>query len=312
MKIKASSFKRLWNYLNIYFLKPFDAVNDTITSELLLDLKWKNNYLEIGSGDGAFSFIMHGGKFSLKYDRYIDVDLSKNDIFNSKKLKSIECSNKNIKYFPNHGIDAREFHVNKMKKINFYKIPTHSSYEKLPLQTNSYNYAFLYTPHGLNSYSKTIDELSRVLKKGANLNILVFLDNVKENFLCDSFAKKTKGKLKIFFQELDNGRFKEIANLSKSISEWKFFFKNRNFLISKYRTGLDQIAWRIYDIQTRPILKYLIKIFNYLPINLRTLIKIFWMVLIYPILCLVFFRYNGISSKYKKRNCYIAFELKKI
>ena len=50
---------RLWRYLNIYFLKPFDAVNDTLTSYLIYKVhKLKNNYLELGSGDGMFSFIM--------------------------------------------------------------------------------------------------------------------------------------------------------------------------------------------------------------------------------------------------------------
>ena len=37
------SLIRLWNYLNIYFLKPIDAVNDTITSDLLLKFNWEKN-----------------------------------------------------------------------------------------------------------------------------------------------------------------------------------------------------------------------------------------------------------------------------
>ena len=52
------SLIRLWNYLNIYFLKPIDAVNDTITSDLLLKFNWEKKYLEIGSGDGMFSYIL--------------------------------------------------------------------------------------------------------------------------------------------------------------------------------------------------------------------------------------------------------------
>ena len=39
---------RLWRYLNIYFLKPFDAINDTLTSYLLYkDEAWQNDYIEI-------------------------------------------------------------------------------------------------------------------------------------------------------------------------------------------------------------------------------------------------------------------------
>ena len=66
---------RLWNYLNIYFLKPFDAVNDTLTATLIRKFNWNIPYLEIGSGDGVFSYVMHGGKFPVWFDRYIDVNL---------------------------------------------------------------------------------------------------------------------------------------------------------------------------------------------------------------------------------------------
>ena len=44
---------RLWRYLNIYFLKPFDAVNDTLTSYLVFKKHGlQNNYLEIGTKNG--------------------------------------------------------------------------------------------------------------------------------------------------------------------------------------------------------------------------------------------------------------------
>ena len=79
------SLIRLWRYLNIYFLKPFDAVNDTITSDLLLKLHWSDNYMEIGSGDGMFSYIMHGNSFPIWFDRYLNVDLKRKNIFQSKK-----------------------------------------------------------------------------------------------------------------------------------------------------------------------------------------------------------------------------------
>ena len=78
------SFLRLWNYLNIYFLKPFDAVNDTITSDLLLKFNWEKNYVELGSGDGMFSYIMHGNSFPIWFDRYLNVDLNSKNIFKSK------------------------------------------------------------------------------------------------------------------------------------------------------------------------------------------------------------------------------------
>ena len=41
---------RLWNYLSLYFLKPFDAINDTLTASLISRLDWSGEFVEIGSG----------------------------------------------------------------------------------------------------------------------------------------------------------------------------------------------------------------------------------------------------------------------
>ena len=41
------TISRLWNYLNIYFLKPFDAVNDTLTATLIKTYNWEKPYFNV-------------------------------------------------------------------------------------------------------------------------------------------------------------------------------------------------------------------------------------------------------------------------
>ena len=48
--------------------------------DLLLKFAWKNNYVEVGSGDGMFSYIMHGNSFPIWFDRYLNTDLDKKNI----------------------------------------------------------------------------------------------------------------------------------------------------------------------------------------------------------------------------------------
>ena len=114
------SFLRLWRYLSIYYLKPFDAVNDTITSDLLLKFKWNNNYVEIGSGDGMFSYIMHGNSFPIWFDRYLNIDLGKKDIFESN-LDHFPNIKKKFEIRPKISIDARKYHILSLQKIGFSK-----------------------------------------------------------------------------------------------------------------------------------------------------------------------------------------------
>lgn len=302
---------RLWRYLNIYFLKPFDAINDTLTSYLLYkDEAWQNDYIEIGSGDGMFSFIMHGGSFPLKFDRFIDVDISKKDIFDIHKKKILTKNNNNLRIRPQISVDANLNHVNKISEIGFSKKAIHSSLEDIPLENDKYDFIFFYTAHGLKNFSSSINEAHRILKKNGTLLILLFNSFVKKNFLCHAISKNSKGRISEYFKNLDNGRFHEISNYSKESSDWKLFFDEKGFKFDKEKSGLSGVAWKFYDIQTRPILKFLIKFFNFCSPNLRTLIKLFWMIIIFPFLWVFFFLSSNTIFKSKK-NCYLVLKLLK-
>lgn len=310
----AFSFLRLWNYLNIYFLKPFDAVNDTITSDLLLKLRWKKDYLEIGSGDGMFSYIMHGNSFPLWFDRYLNVNLKSKNIFKTKNKNQLifpKFIKKKYKIFPKLSIDARPHHVEYIKKIKFSKQVKCLRYENLNIPKNSQDLVFFYTPHGLKSYGISLKKASNCLKKNGKLLVLLFLDNVNENFISYKLKKKSSGSLKTFFTNMDNGRYFETIKISKKFNSWKKLFNKNKLTISNYFTGLTPMAWKIYDIQTRPCLKILIKFYSLFPIFIRTILKFFWMILFYPFLCLTYILCSNISPHHQNNNCYVVFELKK-
>lgn len=308
------SFLRLWNYLNIYFLKPFDAVNDTITSDLLLKLKWHKDYIEIGSGDGMFSYIMHGNSFPIWFDRYLNVNLKSKNIFKTKNkahLKFPKLIQRNFKIAPKLSIDARPHHVELIKKIKFSKSAKYSKYENIDILKNSQSLVFFYTPHGLKSYSVAFKKATKCLKKNGKLLVLLFLDNVNENFIFYKLQKKSNGKFKTFFKNMDNGRYSETNKISKKFNFWSKLFDKNKLIISNYYTGLSPIAWKIYDIQTRPILKELIIFFSFFPIVIRTTLKILWMLFFYPFLCLTYILCSNISPHYQNKNSYIVYELKK-
>ena len=302
---------RLWNYLNIYFLKPFDAINDTLTASLLKEHNWEKPYLEIGSGDGMFSYIMHGGKFPIWFDRYLDIDLNKEDIFDTH-VDDKNTSLKKIHDIKNLcAVDSKENHVKKIKEIGFADKAILSKYEKLPFSNESFDALFLYTPHGLDNYDKCIQECNRTLSTNGNMIVLNFNKKIKNYFICHNLSRLVKGNLTNYFKRLDNGRHNEIINLSKSLDEWHVYFKKFGFKVIDYNQGLNPIAWMFYDIQTRPFLKTLIKFFNIFPKNFRTILKLFWMIVWYPFL-LIFYIFFSNSFIKSKKNCYYSFLLQKV
>ncbi len=305
----SSSLSRLWSYLNIYFLKPFDAVNDTITSDLLLKFKWKNNYFEIGSGDGMFSYVMHGNSFPIWFDRYLNVNTKKKNIFETN-FNDYPNIKKKFKIRPKISLDAKNHHIISLNKLGFSQRNFLGNYENFKFKKNSQNLIFFYTPHGLKNYDKSIDNIKKILKKNGRILVLLNLIKVDDCFICYKLQKKLKGKLKKYFYNLDNGRFKETKKLSKSFKIWKEFFINKDLKILNYNCGLSPFVWKIYDIQTRPILKFLISFFNFFPLKIRSVIKILWMLFFYPFLFLTYLYGSNISKLYKD-NCYVVFELKK-
>lgn len=312
MKHFGFVLSRLWRYHNLYFLKPHDAVNDTLTASLLHRLDWSGPVVEIGSGDGVFSYIMHGGAFPLWFDRYLLTDLAKQDIYDSHKghvlHPTVTVHNPDI----NFAIDAKESHVRKIKEIGFARHCAVSAYEALPIASASVPKIFYYTPHGLRDHEAAIREAARVLTHRGAMLILLYDSKFKPSFLCHRLAQLCSGKVGRYFSHLDNGRFDEITNLSKSPQEWEVFFLRHGLEIETCHSGLSAFAWKAYDIQTRPFLKPLIRLFGMLPDYMRTWIKFLWMVACYPYLVIFYLLFSNEYFRIDKTNCYIAYQVRKI
>ena len=302
---------RLWKYFSLYFLKPFDAVNDTLTASLLGRFNWSGEFVEIGAGDGVYSYIMHGGDFPFWFDRYLLTDLSQDDIYDTHS-HNILPRGKPLA-FPRieKAIDAKQSHVAKIKEIGFAGEAICAPYENLPILSESVEAVFYYTPHGLKDHGQAISEAYRILRPGGRMLILLYDHLFKKAFLCPLLARFFPGILGRYFEHLDNGRYDEISNLSKSLENWEEFFSRCGFSIQKSHTGLSSFAWKIYDTQTRPLLKPLIRLFNIFPRPLRTFFKFIWMILWFPILVIFYFLFSNEFLNVDKNNCYLVCELKK-
>ncbi len=302
---------RLWRYHSLYFLKPHDAVNDTLTSSLLHRLDWSGPVVEIGAGDGVFSYVMHGGSFPLWFDRYLLTDLSRQDIYDSHRADVLRPAVKLDSPDIELAIDAKDSHVRKIREIGFAKHCQVAAYEALPLPSASVSRIFYYTPHGLNDHEAAIREAARVLLPGGKMLILLYDSKFKPSFICHRLAQVLPGTLAAYFFRMDNGRFDEITRLAKSPEEWQQFFERHGFDIEARHTGLSTFAWKAYDIQTRPLLKPLIRMFGILPGHARTVAKFLWMLACYPYLVAFYLLFSNEYFRIDRTNCYIAYQVRK-
>ena len=303
---------RLWRYLNIYFLKPFDAVNDALTSTILHQLDWEDEFSDIGSGDGMYSFIMHGGSFPLTFDRYLltDTQLS-GDIYDHHKKNVLTTRKVPTKPRLIVSLDSKKSHILKVREIGYAVNSFIISYEQLPFSDQSFHSIFLNTPHGLKDHRDAIKEASRVLRNKGTLIILVYDEAFKKDFICFRIGQKFKGIIGKYFRNLDSGRYNELTSMSRSQAEWKAIFQECNLKIEKKEVGLSGFAWRMYDIQTRPLLKPLINIFGMMPRNFRVTIKVIIMLFLYPFLLLFYLAFSNRLLKLGSYDCYVAYQLRK-
>ena len=171
-----------------------------------------------------------------------------------------------------------------------------AAYEALPIQSESVEKVFYYTPHGLEDLDLAINEARRVLRRNGRLLILLYDEKFKESFLFYKLSRLSKGRWKAYFQSMDNGRFEELSIMSKSFGDWTQYFHQRGFIIERKATGLSPTAWKFYDTQTRPILRFLIKIFSNVGNSLRIVLKTIIKILTYPYILFFYLLFQMIFS----------------
>ena len=117
--------------------------------------------------------------------------------------------------------------------------------------------------------------------------------------LCEKDAK-------IFFK---NTQLEQL-NCPACETKGELVFEKNGFKIQKISSGLSGTAWKVYDVQTRPILHFLVRLFNFFPSILRIAFKLIWMIILYPVILLFFLFYSNIYFNNNK-NCYHVFEIRK-
>jgi len=277
--------KYLKQFLNVHWLRPETALWRTMDCVKMDELEFKKPIIDIGCGDGIFSFVRGGGQFGLSFDMFLSVgNLDKfsqgADIYDSfNKNNLVYDIVKKPDYKIDVGIDWKQTLLNKANFIGLYeKLIKHDVNYKLPLKDNSFNTVFSNIVYWLDNIDGALKEFSRIITDRGKIILMLPDKKIKKYYIYNEYLRNKSLWVKL----LDRGRYEQMKKYY-SYQEWKKLFKKAGLEIIFHDTLLSTKLIKFWDIGLRPLSPALIKMANSLGKEKRKEIKKEWIKICYDI-----------------------------
>jgi len=253
--------------LKIYWLRPETALWRYLDINAMENFKFKSPSLDIGGGDGLFSFIRAGGEFELLFDAFKSMKKMNNyfdgeDVWNhyddSLSPNIIKQPNYKIDYI----LDHKQALLSKAKTLNLYNnFIQHDANKKLPFSDNKFNTIFSNIVYWLDNPDKTLKEIYRILKKDGECCLFLPNSSYFDFSFYNELYLKTNNKDFEFLKFLDKGNLSKMKS-AKTYDEWKIIIENSGLLIKEHKMHLSKTAMQIWHIGLRPIFPLLLDMVN--------------------------------------------------
>lgn len=276
-------------HLNVSWLRPESALWDAIASSIVSQFPIVSPSLDLGAGNGLFSFITAGGTFSPEYDWYRNVDVrefwANKDIYDTfttplgeawiarRPGTSIDCA-----------LDAKPNLLRQARALGFYRhVTVANANHPLPFQSGSFQTIFSNILYWLDSFEASLKDIRRVLRPGGRS--LLCLQDHKFKEYCASYRWR---ELNSEALRLLNRRRSESSHWTISYGELMALARSLGFRVVSHASYLSPLTLKAWDIGLRPLSPVLIKMANKLTAADRLAIKAEWMAILRPFLAELF------------------------
>lgn len=254
--------------LNVFWLRPETAIWRELDIQAMQDFEFNSPSLDLGCGDGMFSFIRAGGEFCRDYDAFrcmtdLDKFFDNVDVFDA----SDKIAPPVVTRFPDYRIDcAYDLKENLLKKaanLEFYKeLKQGNANEPLPFADQSFKSVFSNIIYWLDVPQLALNEISRILKPGGRACLMLPNRTLPEFSFYNQNYVKTGDKSFAFLEKLDRGRFADNIRQARSEDEWQVMFDAANLKRVTHVAHLSKTVIQIWDIGLRPLFPVLMKMAN--------------------------------------------------
>lgn len=243
----------MWRELDIRAMKDFSVLSPS---------------LDIGCGDGIFSFIRAGGGFDLNYDAFrlidnLDQFFQNVDVFDTySKTDKPDILNK-PSYQIDLGFDHKDNLLSKANQLGLYHATRQGdANESLPFHDNEFNSIFSNIIYWLNKPEQTIKEISRILAPGGTACLMLPNSVFPEYSFYNQLFVKTRDPKWQFLEKLDRGRFADNVRQARKEEDWMQIFDACQLEVVSHKRHLSSLCIQMWDIGLRPLFPVLLKMAN--------------------------------------------------
>lgn len=280
---KMSNNEILHNFLNVFWLRPESALCRSIDVMVMDGIKFNKPSLDLGCGDGIFSFIRAGGAFDYSFDMFQSVgELEKYfdhvDIYNyfDKNLVNPVVIRK-PSYKIDFALDHKENLLKKAATLNLYnKLICHDANFKLPFDNNTFKTIFSNIVYWLDDPQFIFHEIFRILVPKGRAILMLPNSTLKDYSFYYKLFVKTGDQNWKWLDKIDRGRMSENIKHAYDHETWATMFKEAGLNIATHSLHLSKTVIEVWDIGLRPIFPLLYKMATKLDYHDKMQIKKEW------------------------------------
>lgn len=254
--------------LNVFWLRPETAMWRACDIQAMRQFEMRGPSLDLGCGDGVFSFIRAGGQFKDEFDAFqsvgnLDKFFAKADVFDHYEKSLGNIVKKPPDYRIDVGFDHKENLLKKAADLGFYgKVVQGDGNKPLPFPDGNFQSVFSNIVYWLDEPAHVFAEIARVLKPGGKACVFLPNTTLPTFSFYHRYFKQTGDQRFAFLDMLDRGRLSDNIKQSKSDSEWREIFQQAGLSVASHTSHLSGPIVQIWDVGLRPLFPILWKMVN--------------------------------------------------
>jgi SAM-dependent methyltransferase len=259
----SSPLQRL---LFAHWLRPETALWRAIDIRAMEKFEIEHPSLDLGCGDGIFSFIRAGGAFHPLFDVFqtvanLDTFFDKVDVFDAFDGFQAPDVLRTPDYRISCAFDHKENLLRKAGALEFYEdLRQGDANEPLPFADASFKSAFSNIVYWLRDPNAALRELARVLMPGGRCCLMLPNPSLRDFSFYYRYCVSSGDRRFAFLEQLDRGRILDNVKHARSDRDWRSVFESVGLSVVDHRRHLSKVVVQTWDIGLRPLFPVLRKL----------------------------------------------------